>query len=100
MKFTFGKHKGKDVKQVPREYIEWLIQTCENDLRQYKKEIERRDQEEEANMTMMDKIILSGFRALAKEAHPDKGGSNEQMRELIASHEALKSLMKTEKKWK
>jgi hypothetical protein len=34
-------------------------------------------------------VIDASFRALAKSCHPDRGGTDARMRELIAAHEAL-----------
>jgi hypothetical protein len=37
-----------------------------------------------------DEIVAAGYRALAKERHPDAGGSHESMAELNRAAEALK----------
>ena len=37
----------------------------------------------------VDSILVAGFRAAAKSAHPDKGGSNEKMRGVMAAREWL-----------
>jgi DnaJ-class molecular chaperone len=40
--------------------------------------------------TVEDEIVAAGYRALAKERHPDAGGTHERMAELNRAAEALK----------
>lgn len=87
---SFGKYAGVPLSNVPRGYIEWLVTEREKDLITYKKELQRRDDLELSNMSVMEKIVLAGFRTLAKEVHPDVGGTTKQMQELNASYQALK----------
>jgi len=47
-------------------------------------------QEGKARNKTADQIVDIGFKTLAKELHPDKGGSNEDMRRLIQAREDLK----------
>ena len=42
-----------------------------------------------------DKLVLDGFRKVAKKAHPDKGGSKEDMRKLNEARELWEKASKT-----
>lgn len=91
MILKFGKHKGRHISDVPRDYIEWLINSQEQTLKEYKAEIERRDSIADADMSWEQKIIKAGFRALSMKHHPDKGGNVGDMKNLNAAHEKLKT---------
>jgi hypothetical protein len=91
MVLTFGKHRGHDVRDVPREYLEWLLASAHQTVTEVEAELERRDLLEMADASWAEKIIRAGFRALAMQHHPDQGGSAEDMRELLAANEQLKN---------
>ena len=42
---------------------------------------------------MMERIIQAGYRQLAVQNHPDKGGNTTTMQEINAAHEKLKSMV-------
>jgi hypothetical protein len=86
---TFGKYEGWSVRDVPEDYLQWLLSSSEDTATMCREEIARREAEEEATMGMMERIIKAGYRDLAKKYHPDAGGDNEQMKELNASYDAL-----------
>jgi hypothetical protein len=91
--FTFGKYNGMAFENVPSDYFEWLIGTRKKDIEAYQAELDRRAAAEVASLTMTERIIVAGYRALAKTMHPDVGGSKEQFQELQGSYEQLKSVM-------
>lgn len=93
MILTFGKYNGEDIRNVPQDYIEWLIGTREADLRDYKAELERRKAIEEASMSIVEKIAHSGYKALARTLHPDAGGDTEQFKQLGMAYEQLKAIL-------
>lgn len=39
-------------------------------------------------------VVRAAFQALAREVHPDKGGSGEQMRELTVAYEAMLTVLR------
>lgn len=39
----FGKHQGKDIGDVPQDYLLWLINSTEETLKMIEEELERRD---------------------------------------------------------
>ena len=78
---------------MPQEYLEWYLR--ENDLlmKQCREELERRNALEEATQSMAERIIQAGYRALAKQMHPDLGGDPAQFRELQGTVEELRSTL-------
>ena len=58
-----------------------------------KAELARRDQVEDGDLSWAERIVQAGFRTLAKQHHPDHGGSNEQMRELLGANAELQRVL-------
>ena len=98
MKLEFGKHAGKDLADVPREYIEWFVDSRRKDLATYEAELARRDALEASSQTMVEKLVQAGFRQLALRAHPDQGGSVEEFRELQGAKAVLDTVLRELKK--
>ena len=94
MNLTFGKYKGWELSQVPDDYIEYMISSNEKSLRMFKDEKERRITQAEAKMPMMERLIQAGYRQLATQNHPDKGGNTRTMQEINAAHERLKDIIR------
>lgn len=90
MRLGFGKYANCDLKDVPEDYLLWLIDDSKKKIRIFENEIARR----EADITWIEKIIKTGFRELAKQHHPDCGGSVSEMQQINAAYEALKSNVK------
>ncbi|MCJ7445484.1 MAG: hypothetical protein MUO26_13350 [Methanotrichaceae archaeon] len=40
---TFGKHKGKDLKEVPTDYVKWYIRVQSPTLAEFQEELARRE---------------------------------------------------------
>lgn len=98
MVLSFGKHSGKDLKDVPHDYVEWLRKRAEDDLKIYQGELERRESLEAASEGIMERIVKEGFRALSKKAHPDAGGTTQDFLELKGGQESLLEILKELKK--
>ena len=94
MILQFGKYKGYDLQAIPDDYLEWLISTQEKTLTSYQEERKRRQDLQEAQLSYAERIVQVGFRTLAMQCHPDHGGNNESMRQVIAAHERLKELLR------
>jgi hypothetical protein len=92
MKLTFGKYNGWDIERVPDDYIQYMIESNEKSLKMFKAESERRASVVDAKLPMMERIIQAGYRQLAMQNHPDKGGSGKMMQDINAAHEKLKSM--------
>lgn len=90
MKLGFGKYSQYDVKDVPEEYLRWVLNNQDLTKKIVEQELARREALELAESSWMERIIKAGFRELAKRHHPDVGGTDSEMRELNAAFEALK----------
>ena len=91
---SFGKYAGQDLRDVPEDYLQWLISMRKKDLAEYEAEVERRALVEEGTLTMVEKIVQAGFRALAQKFHPDRGGTAQEFRDLTAANEQLKVILR------
>jgi hypothetical protein len=91
--FPFGTHKGLPMTAVPREYLEWYLRENELLMKHCRAELERRDALEDATQSMAERIIQTGYRALAKQLHPDLGGDPAEFRELQGTVEELRSVV-------
>jgi hypothetical protein len=86
----FGKYRGCDIRAVPLEYLDWLLQSSRESIHQIGAEIRRRQGlPEELDSSMAMRVIRAGYRELSKSMHPDAGGSHEAMVILNATYEAL-----------
>lgn len=93
MKLSFGKYNGWDITAVPDDYVEYMITSNEKSLKMFRDEQERRIAVTDAKLPMMARIIQAGYRTLANQNHPDKGGSTSVMQEINAANEKLKVLI-------
>jgi hypothetical protein len=94
MILQFGKYKGYDLQHVPLDYLQWLIAQQQKTVEEYQSEIIRRQSLQDAKLSMAERIVQAGFRTLASQYHPDHGGSNDTMRQVIAANEKLKEMLK------
>jgi len=91
--FAFGKYKGLEYSEADEEYLQWMIDAKLKEIKGYQDELDRRAMAKEASLSMSEKIITAGYKALAMSLHPDKGGSTVQFQELKASYDQLKDVM-------
>jgi hypothetical protein len=94
MILQFGKHKGRDIRDVPADYLTWIIQQQQKTLEEYKQELTRREALSDAKLSWVERMVQAGYRSLATQYHPDHGGDNESMRQIIAANERLKDMLK------
>lgn len=90
MILKFGKYCGEHICDVPREYLEWLLQVNKEAVAAIEEELHIRDLAEEANIGWVDRLVLTGYRELAKRCHPDVGGTKEDMQALNAAVAAVR----------
>lgn len=93
MNMPFGKYKGLPLSQLPDDYIEWLIREFrpkEPLMTKLKMELQWRAP---APASMLE-VVNAGYKTLAMKYHPDKGGTNEQMKSLNNSVECLRRMLK------
>ena len=93
MTLTFGKYAGLDLQQVPVDYLEWLLESMRLTVTEIDSELERRRLAEEANQSWLEKVVSAGYRSLAKEHHPDRGGDPEAMKDLNAAVAKLRGML-------
>ena len=94
MILQFGKYKGYDLQQVPDDYLQWIAETQRKTLAEYEAEQTRRLNLQEARLSWAERMVQAGFRTLAMEHHPDRGGNNEAMRQVIAAQARLKEMLR------
>jgi hypothetical protein len=93
-KIAWGKYRGASIADVPTQYLEFLLQSCEITIAQLQSELDRRSQVAEADMSWAEKIVQAGYVTLAKRFHPDTGGTENDMREVNAAVEKLRDLLR------
>ena len=93
MVLSYGKHRGKDLQSVPREYLDWLLGSSRETVAAVEAELQRRDLVEMADSSWAERIVRAGFRALALRHHPDQGGDSTEMREILAANEQLNEVL-------
>lgn len=94
MRLEFGKYRGRDITDVPDDYIEFMIISSEKTARLFHEEQDRRLAQREAKLSAMERIIQAGYRTLALQNHPDKGGNTAAMQEINFAHDRLKSIIR------
>ncbi|MFY9531246.1 MAG: J domain-containing protein [Candidatus Acidiferrales bacterium] len=91
----WGKYRGEDIRTIPAEYLEFILESAQETIRDCTAELERRALVEEASLSWAERIIQSGYRELARRHHPDiHGGDGEEMRAVNAAAEALRELLR------
>ena len=94
MKLEFGKYRGADLRDVPDGYLEWLISTRREELRLYEAEATRREEAQEADASVAERLVGAGYRVMAQKLHPDAGGSTVEMQELNRARDALRDMLR------
>jgi hypothetical protein len=89
----FGKYEGWDLADVPDDYVDYMAQQKRKDLQLWAEEQQRRELMREAELSMIEKVIKVGYRTLAQQYHPDRGGDEETMRQLNAAMAQLGELI-------
>jgi hypothetical protein len=101
VRMPFGKHKGEDIDDVPRDYLRWVLSNV--DLRDHglKRAIcDRLDmpaeqpRAPEPPVGAIEKLIRAWHRAMALKYHPDRGGSHDAMVAVNDGAEILRALAK------
>lgn len=94
VRMPFGKYQGIPLHQLDGDYFEWLcgLNTLRSPLHEaVMAEKERRESAKTLDPKVALEIVTAGFRALAKEKHPDLGGGHVAMQKLNAAHCWLKN---------
>lgn len=92
MKMPFGKFKGRDLRQVPDDYLDWLffdIALREPLRSAVRREISKREGVDYTPAATEAGHIKRVYRELAFKYHPDHGGSTEAMQAVNEFYEKL-----------
>ena len=87
-KMPFGKYAGIYIHHLPDDYLDWLggLGTLREPLASaVQRELAARRDPATPDSVLARKVIDTGFRLLAKTAHPDAGGDLRQMQALNAT---------------
>ncbi len=92
MKMPFGAHKGQLLSLLPHDYLAWLLTI---DLREPLRDAVRQEWGARRNPAKPDRVTARalldvGYRQLAKDAHPDMGGTTAAMQRLNNTVEWLR----------
>jgi hypothetical protein len=91
MVMYFGRHRGTAIRDIPTSYLRWLLTIDLDDrLRSaVRAELQHRTHTagdradlralSPATAAVAEDLVGSGYRALAKAHHPDRGGSHDAM---------------------
>lgn len=106
MNMPFGKYKGRRLRDLPDDYLDWLTTI---DLRPRLhaavwNEIRRREDGSSGRArgsssltcpepAVAQEIVGAGLRSLARRYHPDKGGSHEDMLKVNACADWLRAVI-------
>jgi len=99
MRMPFGRHQGKELEDVPLDYLTWAL-TSDYVARRpvfkrvLENEIDRRinPPPPPSSGPNVDILIKKWYRECARVYHPDSGGSHEAMKAINDAHERLKRL--------
>ena len=94
----FGKYEGTPIHDLPWSYLQWLTEQDWIHVNRptlaaaVRAELALRDGIGVAGVpAKVVELVEAGFRACATKHHPDHGGSNDAMREVIAAREWLRT---------
>ncbi len=99
MRMPFGKHRGEQLGNVPRDYLLWVLDNCGNISPTLRNEIRRilgigRPSYSPPPQTPLAvSVVDDWYRVLAREFHPDLGGSHEAMKAVNRSRELMLELV-------
>jgi hypothetical protein len=97
MVLEFGKYAGRDMSDVPEQFLRWLLEHNSKIVAAVRAELEFRENQSYANLSMEERIVEAGYRTLSLKVHPDTGGSHEEMVELNATAEKLRRRARCER---
>jgi hypothetical protein len=105
----WGKHRGEPLSEIEASYLLWVLEKADGLTIRLRTAIEHElsrrfppPATENGQPVLLpaeihpvaEKLIKAGFRQLAHEAHPDHGGSDAEMRCVLAAFELLRTRFK------
>ncbi len=97
-RMPFGAHKGQRLDTLPNDYLDWLRGL--DDLRpRLRAEVNAEDERRSGSArrpvaAIAAAIITRGYRAVARECHPDAGGTHEAMIATTAAADWLRAQLR------
>jgi len=99
----WGKHKGQELRDIPQDYLLWVLRKADKCDPYLKRAIEQRlgfvdppppppPTQTTTNGVTVEQIIRAWHRAMTKKYHPDRGGTHEQMLVVNEGAELLRKL--------
>jgi hypothetical protein len=109
--FTFGRHNGQPVEDVPTDYLLWCLRECKR-LDQLladaiREELYRRrhggrrtrgggeNKAQAGPLAILAAVLATWYREMSLKHHPDRGGSNEVMQIINDLYDRLKRVLGT-----
>lgn len=96
MRMPFGKHQGERVDELPESYLAWVLDNVDTLQPTLRDEIERVLEigwHASAVQVPTGDVIGRWYRELAREYHPDHGGSHAEMKVVNRANELLRELV-------
>lgn len=101
MQMPFGKHKGKDLREVPDDYLLWVLDKCDAASPTLKSAIRQRlgvgepspaSAPPPGSGVAIEAVVRAWVRQMTLKYHPDRGGSHEAMIAVNDGAELLRRL--------
>jgi hypothetical protein len=96
MKLKYGLHKGKELEEVPKNYLEYLSHEAEETRLAVSEELRRRELAENATAVRMTEVVEVGAKVV-QETH-EKSGDTTAAKQVLAAKENLLNYVKWAKR--
>ena len=101
MRMTFGKHKGRELSDIPHDYLLWVLDNCGTASLTLRMEIGRilrfdHTAGRNGNQNLTTPIVDEWYRKLALRFHPDHGGDHRAMVAVNAGRDLLLQMVETQ----
>ena len=98
MRMPFGKYKNVGLDEIPESYLLWVLENCDIGItlrRAIERELQVSDEPSPAaTQAIADDVVEAWYRTLAREFHPDWGGTHEAMKAVNRGRELLTEMLK------
>jgi len=100
MRMPFGKHRNKRLEDIPHDYLLWVLDHCDNVSPTLRNEVQRilgigrYSYTPPPQTPLAVSVVNEWYRRLAREFHPDLGGSHEAMKAVNRGRDLMLELVK------